>query len=180
MAKAQKNAAVAEEKPVAAAKPAKAAPAKAVKAKAEPAAPAAKPAKVKAAPKVEVTPISNADAVEGDQDDDNAPDTGTIVGRPVIASAMRAHLQTLGFGMSEKVALAAAVAYEHAVTAQMAEHATVVLPGFGKFKTSLRAARESRNPKTGAQVHVAAAYAVTFKPGKALKDSANNRTASAE
>ena len=49
----------------------------------------------------------------------------------------------------------------------------VPLVGFGTFSVSKRAAREGRNPKTGATVQIAARNAVSFKAGSALKDSVN-------
>ncbi len=47
------------------------------------------------------------------------------------------------------------------------------IAGFGTFAVSKRAAREGRNPQTGAPVHIAARTAVTFKAGTALKDAVN-------
>ncbi len=47
---------------------------------------------------------------------------------------------------------------------------SVTLPGFGSFVTRKRAAREARNPLTGATIHVAAKNYPSFKPGKTLKD----------
>lgn len=49
----------------------------------------------------------------------------------------------------------------------------VPLVGFGTFAVSKRAAREGRNPQTGAVVKIPARNAVTFKAGSALKDSVN-------
>jgi DNA-binding protein HU-beta len=49
----------------------------------------------------------------------------------------------------------------------------VSIPDFGTFSLSERAAREGRNPKTGAMIKIDAARAVRFKPGKALKESVN-------
>ena len=49
----------------------------------------------------------------------------------------------------------------------------VPLVGFGTFSLSKRAAREGRNPKTGATVQIAARNAVSFKAGSALKDAVN-------
>lgn len=49
----------------------------------------------------------------------------------------------------------------------------ISLIGFGTFATSKRAAREGRNPQTGATVQIPARIAVTFKPGSALKDAVN-------
>lgn len=47
----------------------------------------------------------------------------------------------------------------------------VSLIGFGSFETKTRAAREGRNPQTGAKITIAASKAVSFKAGKALKDT---------
>jgi DNA-binding protein HU-beta len=49
----------------------------------------------------------------------------------------------------------------------------VALPGFGTFSVAKRAAREGRNPQTGAKVKIAARKAVTFKAGTALKEVVN-------
>lgn len=49
----------------------------------------------------------------------------------------------------------------------------VPLVGFGTFSVSKRAAREGRNPKTGATVQIAARNAVSFKAGSALKEAVN-------
>ncbi|MCB0215970.1 MAG: HU family DNA-binding protein [Chloroflexi bacterium] len=47
---------------------------------------------------------------------------------------------------------------------------SVTIPGFGTFATSHRAAREGRNPQTGASLKIAARTVPTFKAGKSLKD----------
>ena len=49
----------------------------------------------------------------------------------------------------------------------------VPVAGFGTFATSERAARQGRNPQTGAVVEIAARTAVTFKAGSAVKDAVN-------
>ena len=46
----------------------------------------------------------------------------------------------------------------------------VSIPGFGKFKVRATAAREGRNPSTGAAIQIAASRKVGFTPAKALKD----------
>lgn len=46
----------------------------------------------------------------------------------------------------------------------------VQLVGFGTFETVERAAREGRNPQTGATVQIKASKSPKFKAGKALKD----------
>ncbi len=47
------------------------------------------------------------------------------------------------------------------------------LVGFGTFTVKARAAREGRNPQTGAALQIAAAKLPGFKPGKGLKDAVN-------
>ena len=47
---------------------------------------------------------------------------------------------------------------------------TVSLVGFGTFSVKKRAARQGRNPQTGATIDIAARTVPTFKAGKGLKD----------
>jgi DNA-binding protein HU-beta len=49
----------------------------------------------------------------------------------------------------------------------------IALPGFGKFKVASRAAREGRNPATGATIKIAASKKLSFTPAKAVKDALN-------
>jgi len=49
----------------------------------------------------------------------------------------------------------------------------VSLPGFGKFKVKESAAREGRNPATGAAMTIAASKKLGFTPAKAVKDRLN-------
>ena len=49
----------------------------------------------------------------------------------------------------------------------------VAIPGFGTFSVGKRAAREGRNPATGAKVKIAARKAVSFKAGSKLKEAVN-------
>ena len=49
----------------------------------------------------------------------------------------------------------------------------VQLIGFGTFESKSRPARIARNPRTGAEVKIAASKAPAFKAGKALKDKVN-------
>jgi DNA-binding protein HU-beta len=47
----------------------------------------------------------------------------------------------------------------------------VQLIGFGSFNVRKRKARKGRNPKTGAAIKIKASKTVSFRAGKALKDS---------
>jgi len=49
----------------------------------------------------------------------------------------------------------------------------IALNGFGKFKVKATAAREGRNPATGATIKIAASKKLTFVPAKAVKDKLN-------
>ena len=51
---------------------------------------------------------------------------------------------------------------------------SVSLVGFGTFSVRHRAAREGRNPQTGASMHIAASKVPGFKAGKGLKDKVKN------
>lgn len=50
---------------------------------------------------------------------------------------------------------------------------TVTLVGFGTFSIRKRAARQGRNPQTGAAIKIKASKSPAFKAGKALKDAVN-------
>ena len=49
----------------------------------------------------------------------------------------------------------------------------VSLNGCGKLKVKASAAREGRNPATGAMIKIAASNKLTFSPAKAVKDRLN-------
>ena len=49
----------------------------------------------------------------------------------------------------------------------------VTLAGFGTFYVGKRAARNGRNPRTGATIKIRAAKVPKFRAGKALKDEVN-------
>ena len=49
----------------------------------------------------------------------------------------------------------------------------VTLVGFGTFAVKARAARDGRNPQTGATLKIAASKTPSFKAGKSLKDAVN-------
>lgn len=76
-------------------------------------------------------------------------------------------------GLSKKDAEKALKAFTDAVTAELKKKGKVQLVGFGTFEVAKRAARQGRNPQTGATMKIAASVAPKFKAGKALKDSVN-------
>ena len=75
--------------------------------------------------------------------------------------------------LSKKDSEKALKAFIDVVTEELKKGEKVQLVGFGTFETSKRAAREGRNPQTGATMKIAASVAPKFKAGKALKDGMN-------
>jgi len=75
--------------------------------------------------------------------------------------------------LSKKDAEKALKAFADIVAAELKKGEKVQLVGFGTFEVSERAAREGRNPQTGAVMKIPASKAPKFKAGKALKDSVN-------
>ena len=59
------------------------------------------------------------------------------------------------------------------VTEELAKKEKIQLVGFGTFETSVRPAREGRNPRTGETMMITESVVPKFKPGKALKDAVN-------
>jgi DNA-binding protein HU-beta len=60
-----------------------------------------------------------------------------------------------------------------AITVSLKKGQMVTLVGFGTFYVGKRAARNGRNPRTGASIKIKAAKVPKFRAGKALKDSVN-------
>ena len=60
-----------------------------------------------------------------------------------------------------------------AITGSLKKGDAVSLVGFGTFSVKHRAARQGRNPQTGATIQISAANVPSFKAGKALKDAVN-------
>ena len=58
-----------------------------------------------------------------------------------------------------------------AISDALARDESVTIPGFGTFTTTLRAARQGRNPRTGESIAIAASKAPSFKAGKTLRDA---------
>ena len=76
-------------------------------------------------------------------------------------------------GLTKADAGKALDAITSSVTGALKSGDTVSLIGFGTFKVSKRAARTGRNPRTGAELKIAASNAPVFSAGKALKDAVN-------
>jgi len=75
--------------------------------------------------------------------------------------------------LSKKDADKALKAFVDVVAEELKKGEKVQLVGFGTFEVSERAAREGRNPQTGATMKIAASKTPKFKAGKALKDMMN-------
>ncbi len=59
------------------------------------------------------------------------------------------------------------------VKGTLAKGGRVSLVGFGSFSVSGRAARDGRNPQTGATIKIPARNVVKFKAGSELKNAVN-------
>lgn len=77
-------------------------------------------------------------------------------------------------GMSRRDAEKAVSATVEAITEALKQGEKVQIVGLGGFEVKERAARAARNPRTGEEIQIAASKAVSFKPGKALKDEINS------
>ncbi len=60
------------------------------------------------------------------------------------------------------------------ISDELASGGEVALAGFGKFSVSKRAARQGRNPSTGATINIAASNAAKFSAASALKTRLNS------
>ena len=58
-----------------------------------------------------------------------------------------------------------------AITDALSSGDKVTLVGFGTFSVSERAARQGRNPQTGAKIQIAARTVARFKPGSKLVEA---------
>ncbi len=74
-------------------------------------------------------------------------------------------------GLAKKDAEAAAKAVFDVITDALKQGEKVQLIGFGTFDVRERAEKETRNPRTGETIKVAACKVPGFKAGAALKDA---------
>ena len=77
--------------------------------------------------------------------------------------------------LSKKDTEAALNAFTETIAKTLKKGDKVQLVGFGTFEVTKRAAREGKNPQTGAKIKIAACKAPKFKAGKALKDTVNGK-----
>ena len=75
--------------------------------------------------------------------------------------------------LSKKDSEKALKAFIDVVSEELQKGEKIQLVGFGTFEVVERAAREGRNPLTGAKMKIKASKAPKFKAGKALKDVVN-------
>lgn len=76
-------------------------------------------------------------------------------------------------GITKVEAGAAVDAFTEVMEEALANGETVQFVGWGTFEVKTTAARVGRNPKTGAEITIAAKKAVKFKAGKKLVDKVN-------
>ena len=73
-------------------------------------------------------------------------------------------------GVTKSQANAALDSFVEAVTKTLKGGGKVTLVGFGTFSVTKRAARNGRNPQTGAVIKIKARKVAKFKAGKELTD----------
>jgi DNA-binding protein HU-beta len=75
--------------------------------------------------------------------------------------------------ISKSAAERAVDAMVGAIKTSLRKGDNVTLVGFGTFYVGKRAARDARNPRTGAEIRIKAAHVPKFRAGKAFKDGLN-------
>lgn len=76
-------------------------------------------------------------------------------------------------GLTKADATRAIDAFKDTVSEILVKGDKITIPGFGTFSVSERAARDGRNPQTGATVKIAASKSAKFKAASALKEALN-------
>lgn len=77
-------------------------------------------------------------------------------------------------GVSKVVIAAVLDTLGDVAQAEMQQGGEVTLPGLGKLSVKKRAAREGRNPATGAEMEIPAKNVPHFSAAKVLKDAVNS------
>lgn len=65
----------------------------------------------------------------------------------------------------------------NAISGELSNGGSVTLIGFGTFSVLERAARNGKNPQTGATIKIPAKKVAKFKPGKALSEAVAKKKA---
>lgn len=78
-------------------------------------------------------------------------------------------------GCTKKEAEKAIDIFTSSVINALGEGKEIVLVGFGNFSVSKVAARSGRNPRTGAELKIAAYNQPKFKIGQKLKEAVNKK-----
>lgn len=74
-------------------------------------------------------------------------------------------------GMSKKEVTTFMDAFAELAYTEVKKSGEFTIPGIGKLVKKNRAAREGRNPATGASIHIPAKTVVKFRVAKAAKDA---------
>ena len=74
-------------------------------------------------------------------------------------------------GISKAAAERALTGLLDSISGALSKGDKVTLVGFGTFSVSNRAARQGRNPQTGAPIQIPARTVARFKPGSKLADA---------
>jgi len=74
-------------------------------------------------------------------------------------------------GLTKKQSGAALNAVLESIQGALAKGDSIGLIGFGTFEVRTRAARDGRNPQTGAPIKIGAKKVPAFKAGKKLKEA---------
>lgn len=88
-----------------------------------------------------------------------------MIGRTELAKVIA---ETTGCGGNKAEECVGAIV--ETISASIANGEDVQLRGLGSFSRESTAAREARNPQTGAPIQVPAGYRIKFKAGKKLRD----------
>lgn len=67
----------------------------------------------------------------------------------------------------------ALAAYTDSISKALVKGESLILPGFGSYSVSNRAARTGRNPRDGQIMQIPASKVAKFKAGKKLKEALN-------
>ncbi|HVM31865.1 MAG TPA: HU family DNA-binding protein [bacterium] len=78
--------------------------------------------------------------------------------------------QLLALGLNEGTAKKALDVFFKTLVDSLEGQKSVYLSGFGTWEWKQAKARQARNPRTGARVHLEARKVLVFRPSQALKD----------